>query len=81
MHSVPEAITCFLEGENYEDTLRNVAFIGGDTDTLGAISGAMAEAYWGIPECIKRQGGTYLKNRMREILDEFDAYRNRVLFV
>ena len=48
--SVPQAIQCFLEAENYEHAIRNVLSLGGDTDTMGAIAGAIAAAYWdGIP--------------------------------
>ena len=46
MQSVPEALECFFEAESFEDTIRNVMYIGGDTDTLGAIAGAVAEAYF-----------------------------------
>ncbi len=49
MHTVPEAIIAFLAGEDYEDTVRNAVSLGGDTDTLGAIAGAMAEAMYGVP--------------------------------
>jgi ADP-ribosyl-[dinitrogen reductase] hydrolase len=47
--SVPQAIFCFLESSSFEETLRNVLFIGGDTDTIGAIAGGIAEAFYKIP--------------------------------
>lgn len=51
--SVPEAITCFLEADDYEHALRNVLSLGGDTDTQCAIAGAIAAAYWGgVPRAI-----------------------------
>ena len=50
MRTIPEALECFFEADSFESTLRNVAYIGGDTDTLGAIAGAIAEALWGIPD-------------------------------
>ncbi len=70
--TVPEAITAFLEGEDFEDVIRTAVSLGGDTDTLGAIAGSMAEAFYGIPaflmaECVKR-----LPADMRDILTRFD---------
>ena len=55
MHTVPEAITAFLEAEDFEDAIRNAVSIGGDTDTVAAITGSMAEAYFGIPEELKKE--------------------------
>ena len=53
--AVPQAVTCALESENYEDAVRNAISLGGDSDTLGAIAGAIAEALHGIPADIKEQ--------------------------
>ena len=44
--TVPESIICFLEGRDAEDTIRNAISLGGDADTMGAIAGSIAEAYW-----------------------------------
>ena len=44
--TVPESIICFLEGESTEDTIRNAISLGGDSDTMGAIAGSIAEAFW-----------------------------------
>jgi ADP-ribosylglycohydrolase len=61
MQSVPEALECFFEAEDYESTIRNVMYIGGDTDTLGAIAGAVAEAYFGtIDQSILNRAVEYL---------------------
>lgn len=48
--SVPEAIIAFLDGTSYEDVIRNAVSIGGDSDTIAAISGGIAEAYYGLPD-------------------------------
>ena len=48
--TVPQALTCFFEGKDFEDTIRNAVFIGGDSDTVGAIAGGVAEAFFGIPQ-------------------------------
>jgi ADP-ribosylglycohydrolase len=44
--SVPEAITAFLEGKDYEDTVRKAVSIGGDSDTIACIAGAIAEPFY-----------------------------------
>lgn len=62
--SVPQAIEAFLEGDSFEDTLRNAISIGGDSDTIAAISGSIAEAFFGIPEEIKQQGLSYLDEEL-----------------
>ncbi len=74
--TVPEAITAFLEGEAFEDVIRNAISLGGDTDTLGAIAGAMAEAFYGVPEELKEKANTYLP---KEILDVLDKFRSEVV--
>lgn len=53
--TVPPAITCALESENYEDAIRNAISLGGDSDTLGSIAGGIVEALHGIPEDIKEE--------------------------
>ena len=53
--TVPQAVTCALESESYEDAVRNAISLGGDFDTLGSIAGGIAEALHGIPEDIKEQ--------------------------
>lgn len=45
-NTVPQAITCFLESSNYEEAIRLAISIGGDSDTLAAITGSIAEAYY-----------------------------------
>jgi ADP-ribosylglycohydrolase len=50
--TVPEAIICALEAETFEDAIRDAVSLGGDADTLGAISGSIAEAHLGIPSAI-----------------------------
>jgi ADP-ribosylglycohydrolase len=55
METVPEAITAFLESDSFEDAIRKAVSLGGDSDTLAAITGSIAEAFYGInPELIVR---------------------------
>ncbi len=63
--TVPEAMTAFLEGEDFEDVIRTAVSLGGDCDTLTCIAGAMAQAFYGVPEemaveCRKRLPGDIL---------------------
>lgn len=74
MHTMPEAFECFLEADSYEATLRNVMYIGGDTDTLCAIAGAIAEAFWGIPDDILEKGKGYLSEDLLEVVSRFEQY-------
>ena len=53
--TVPQAITCALESDSLEDAVRNAISLGGDSDTLGAIAGPIAEALHGIPQDIREQ--------------------------
>lgn len=53
--TVPEAIIAFLEGNDFEDCIRNAVSLGGDSDTLTAITGSIAEPFYGIPEYIKKR--------------------------
>ena len=69
--SVPEAITAFLEGEDFEDVLRNAISLGGDTDTLGAIAGSIAEAFYGVPSEILEQAYKYIPDDIRAVADKF----------
>ena len=55
------------------DISRNAISIGGDSDTLAAITGSIAQAYYGIPKFMREQALTYLDNNLRPILDEFEA--------
>ncbi len=50
--TVPQAITCALESDSFEDAIRNAISLGGDADTLAAIAGAIAEAMHGVPETL-----------------------------
>ncbi len=69
--SVPQAIKAFLESESYEDAIRIAISLGGDSDTIAAIAGGIAGAFYGIPEDIKEKAITYLDKRLLDIVNEF----------
>lgn len=70
---MPESIIAFLEAENFEEAIRNAVSLGGDTDTLAAITGSIAEAFFGIPEHLKRECRERIDNNIREVLEEFEV--------
>ena len=72
-NTVPQALMAFFESTSFEDAIRNAISIGGDSDTLAAITGGIAEAYYGIPEAIRKHALTFLDERLLGILNAFEA--------
>ena len=70
--TVPQALRAFFESTGFEDAIRNAISIGGDSDTLAAICGGIAEAYYGIPKEIRKQALTFLDERLLNLLIEFE---------
>lgn len=66
--SVPQAIIAFLESTDFEDAIRNAISIGGDSDTIAAITGSIAEAAYGISEDMKEMAYTYLDEPLKDVL-------------
>lgn len=71
-NSVPEALECFLESTSFEDCLRNAVSLGGDADTQGAIAGAVAECYYGVPSALRAQAESKLDDFLLTFLHEFE---------
>ena len=76
--TVPQAISCVMEANNFEEAIRLAVSIGGDTDTIAAIAGSIAEAIWGVPERIKQEALQYLPVEMIEIINEFTKRYGKV---
>lgn len=72
--TVPQALECFFESTDFEDAMRNCMSIGGDSDTLGAICGGIAEAYYGIPDDIKTKALSYLDDYLLNEVTKFTDY-------
>ena len=70
--SVPVALEAFFEAADFEDAVRNAISVGGDSDTIGAMAGVVAEAYYGVPEGIIDRAIEYLDARQMEILYYFE---------
>ena len=73
--SVPHALEAFFESNSFEDAIRNAISIGGDADTLACMTGAVAEAYYGVPEEIIQKVRGFLSDDLLEIVDDFEAIK------
>ena len=71
--TVPQALACFFESTSFEDAIRNAISLGGDSDTLGAICGAVAGAYWGIPEGIIAATRIFLDDRCKNMIEKLES--------
>ena len=70
--TVPQALMAFLESIDFEDAIRNAISIGGDSDTLAAICGGVAEAYYGVPAEIRKHALTFLDKQLIKLLVDFE---------
>lgn len=84
--TVPEAIIAFLESKDFEDAIRNAISIGGDSDTLAAITGSIAEAAYGIPNDLRDKALSILDETLRSVYllffkrngKKFMGYRDKI---
>lgn len=70
--TVPQALMAFFESTSFEDAIRNAISVGGDSDTLAAITGGVAEAYYGVPGELKQKALEYLDDRLLEIYVDYE---------
>ncbi|MBQ5345664.1 MAG: ADP-ribosylglycohydrolase family protein [Acidaminococcaceae bacterium] len=70
--SVPQAFEALFESTGFEDAIRNAISIGGDSDTIAAITGGMAEAYYGIPSTIRDKALLFLDDDLSKIVHSFE---------
>ena len=73
--SIPQAIVAFLDGEDFEEVIRNAVGIGGDSDTIGAMAGGIAEAYYGVPIELEEKALEYLPDDLKGIYHAFRILR------
>ena len=76
-NSVPQAIFCFLISNSFEDCLRTSISIGGDSDTISAISCSIAEAFYGIPKQFEEKSQEFLDDDLRAIAKEMINFRDK----
>lgn len=70
--TVPQALMAFFESTSFEDAIRNAISIGGDSDTVAAICGGVAEAYYGVPSDIRKEALTFLDENLLKLLALFE---------
>lgn len=69
--TVPQALVCFLESSDFESAIRLAVSIGGDSDTIAAITGSLAEAFYGVPGWMVDNVLCFLPLEMRTLISEF----------
>lgn len=69
--TVPLSIQLFLKSDSFEDAIRKAISYGGDSDTVGAIVGSLAEAFYGVPEWMWQKTESYLADEMKSVVSEF----------
>lgn len=78
MGTVPQALEAFFESTGFEDAIRNAISIGGDSDTVAAITGGVAEAYYGIPDGFGMTALSYLDDDLISIVNAFEKCYPRI---
>ena len=77
--TVPEAITAFMEGQDFEDVIRTAVSLGGDCDTLTCIAGSIAEAFYDVSDEIAAECRKRLPEDINAVLDRFNEQRKAML--
>ena len=71
-NTVPQALLAFLEGANFEDVMRSAVSIGGDSDTIAAMAGGIAQAFYVIPKKLSSYCYALLTPELRGVLNDFE---------
>lgn len=77
MNSPTHQILAFAicaQSSGFEDAVRRAVLDGGDSDTLAAIVGSLAEARWGIPDDVKAQALSMLPGEMVSVIEKFSKH-------
>ena len=72
--SVPQSIYAFLISEDFEDAIKIAVSMGGDADTMACIAGAIAEAYYGVPEVLQKECWEYLTPDIKYVIKKFQNH-------
>ena len=76
--SCPEAIIAFLDSTDFESAIRLAISLGGDSDTIGAMTGGIAAAYYGIPGKLAKKALDYLSEDMIDVIAKFEKVINKI---
>ena len=69
---MPQALECFYESKDFEDAVRIAISLGGDSDTIAAMTGSIAEAYYGVPNILRLKAVSYLDTELALIVNRFE---------
>ena len=69
---MPQALECFYESTDFEDAVRIAISLGGDSDTIAAMTGSIAEAYYGVPNILRLKAVSYLDTELALIVNRFE---------
>ena len=72
--TVPEALISFFESESYADCIFKAVLTNMDCDTAAAVAGAVAGAYYGIPQLIKEKMLTYIPDEFKNVINKFERF-------
>lgn len=75
--SIPQALIAFLDSDSFEDAIRNAVCIGGDSDTIGAMAGSIAEAYYGVSYEMEDQALKYLSEDLLSTYYAFETIKKK----
>ena len=75
--TVPESIIAFLESNGFEDAIRNAISIGGDCDTIAAMTGGIAQAAYGIPDSIQQKAISILEPPLLIVINRWQDIMNQ----
>lgn len=70
--SVPVALIAFFEGQDFEDVIRGAIAVGGDSDTIACMAGAVAEAFFGLPKPLWKEAQKRLEPQLIDIINRYD---------
>ena len=73
--SIPQALIAFLDSESFEDAVRKAVYIGGDSDTIGAMAGSIAEAYYGVSAEMEEKALSYLTDDLKGLYFAFEGIK------
>lgn len=79
--TVPLCLKIIRVSTSFEDAIRRAISFGGDSDTIGAIVGSMAEALWGVPKEISDKAFDLLPTDMLNVVGDFFGNLNRKQYV
>jgi len=72
--TMPEAIIAFLESDGFEDAIRKAVSLGGDSDTLAAITGSIAEGAYGVSDEMRRHAFSRMDGDLLSVLARWDEW-------